>query len=113
VRWLGTGGQLHRLATPLGAYHHHHHFMYASSGPSIGQWWIAHHAGGRLVAGAVKLDDKDDKLGSLRPGEVVEISVRNATDAAALIDKLRSQLVAQHLSPVSIGRLMRDAGVSV
>jgi UDP-glucose 4-epimerase len=112
VRWLGTGGQLHRLATPLGAYHHHH-FMYASSGPSIGQWWIAHHAGGRLIAGAVKLDDNDDKLRPLRPGEVVEVSVRNGSDVGALIAKLRRQLVAQHLSPVSIGRLMRDAGVSV
>jgi hypothetical protein len=87
--------------------------VYASSGPSIGQWWLAHHAGGRLVAGAVKLDGRDDKLGTLHPGEVVEISVSGGSDVATMIEKLRQALVAQHLEPVSIGRLMRDAGVSV
>ncbi len=111
VRWLETGDQLHRLATPLGL--HPHHFMYASSGPSIGQWWLAHHAGGRLVAGAVKLRDGHNTLGRLHPGEVVEITVTNGTDVVGLIDKLRGQLAAQHLVPVPVGRLMRDAGVSV
>ncbi len=53
VRWLETGDQLHRLNSPLGFYHHH--FIYASSGPSIGQWVLAHSAGGKLVAGAVRL----------------------------------------------------------
>jgi UDP-glucose 4-epimerase len=112
VRWLETGDQLRKLARPLGMYHAHHQFMYASSGPSIGQWWLAHSAGGRLVAGAVKVDGKA-KLGTLHPGEVVELSVTGGSDAQALIDKLRRRLVAQHLTPVSLGRLMRDAGVSV
>jgi hypothetical protein len=112
VRWLETGDQLHRLTSPLGFYHHHH-FMYASSGPSIGQWWLAHSAGGRLVAGAVRLSHPNDRLGKLHPGEVVEISVGNGTDVVGLIEKLRRQLAAQHLAPVPVGRLMRDAGVSV
>jgi hypothetical protein len=43
----------------------------------------------------------------------VEISVTNGTDVVALIEKLRRQLAAQHLVPVPVGRLMRDAGVSV
>ena len=112
VRWLETGDQLHRLTSPLGVYRHHH-FMYASSGPSIGQWWLAHHAGGRLVAGAVKLDGKHDKLGALRPGEVVEISLSNGSDPVTMIEALRRELDAQHLTPVPVGRLMRDAGTSV
>jgi len=112
VRWLETGDQLHRLTSPLGVYRHHH-FMYASSGPSIGQWWLAHHAGGRLVAGAVKLDGKHDKLGALRPGEVVEISLSNGSDPVTMIEALRRELDAQHLTPVPVGRLIRDAGASV
>ena len=87
--------------------------MYASSGTSIGQWWLAHSAGGRLVAGAVKLDGKHDKLGTLHPGEVVEISIGSGSGGEAAIDRLRRELDAQHLSPVPVGRLMRDAGVSV
>ena len=55
-----------------------HHFLYASSGPSVGQWWLAHGAGGRLIAGAVKLDDTRRPLGRLHAGEVVEISVHSA-----------------------------------
>ena len=50
VRWLGTRDQLHDILSELGF---DHHFLYASSGPSVGQWWMAHGAGGRLVAGAV------------------------------------------------------------
>jgi len=111
VRWLETGDQLHHLASPLGIYQHHHHFVYASSGPSIGQWWLAHNSGGRLVAGAVRLNDRDDHV-RLRPGEVVEMSVANASDAATLIDTLRGELAAQHLSAVPVSRLMHDAGVS-
>jgi len=109
VRWLETGDQLHRLVTPLGF---HHHFVYSSSGPSLGQWWVAHQSGGRLVAGAVRLDDPTDTA-RLHPGEVVELSVSSAADAAALIDRLRLELSTYHLSAVPVGRLMRDAGVSV
>ncbi len=112
-RWLETGDQLRRLTSPLGIYRPHAHFMYASSGPSIGQWWMAHHAGGRLVAGAVKLDGKNDKLGKLHPGEVVEISASGGADIVSILDQLRNQLDSQHLTPVPVGRLMRDAGVSV
>ncbi len=73
VRWLETGDQLHHLARPLGV--RSHHFVYASNGPSLGQWWVAHNSGGRLVAGAILLDDRDDH-GVLHPGEVVELGPR-------------------------------------
>jgi|GEM_PF-44608 len=110
VRWLETGDQLHRLTSPLGV---HHHFVYASSGPSVGQWWLAHSAGGRLVAGAIRLQDGDDAIGPLRPGELVEISATRPADILRLVGRLHQELVEQHLRAVPVARLLHDAGVSV
>jgi UDP-glucose 4-epimerase len=109
VRWLGTRGQLHRLLRRLG---YGRHFLYASNGPSVGQWWMAHRAGGRLIAGAVRLDDAGDALGTLHAGEVVELRVGNLSDGLALLGKLRQRLGALGLTAVPVGRLMRDAGIS-
>jgi UDP-glucose 4-epimerase len=108
VRWLGTRGQLHRLMGEMGS---HRHFLYASSGPSVGQWWMAHGAGGRLIAGAVRVDDGDDPFGRVHPGEVIEITVTGATNLAPLIDKLQRTLDAAHLRAVPVGRLIQDAGL--
>jgi hypothetical protein len=110
VRWLGTRGTLDRLSDRMG---YGHHFLYASSGPSVGQWLFAHGAGGRLVAGAVKLDDPDDSIGNLRAGEVVELTVRDSSTLLQMLDKLDARLVAEHLRGVPVGRLMRDAGSQV
>jgi UDP-glucose 4-epimerase len=110
VRWLGTRGQLDRLVDAMGF---HHHFLYASNGPSVGQWWLAHGAGGRLVAGAVRLNDGDDTVGRLHPGEVVQLNVGPTGDPGALVEKLRRALLADHLSAVSLGQLMSDAGSQV
>jgi UDP-glucose 4-epimerase len=102
VRWMGTNGQLHRMGF-------RRHFLYASRGPSVGQWWMAHRAGGRLIAGAVRLDH-GDFVGPLRPGEVVELNVSSSSDLLTLVAELRQRLDAQHLAAVPVGRLMRDAG---
>jgi hypothetical protein len=110
VRWLGTRGTLDHLSDRMG---YGHHFLYASSGPSVGQWLFAHGAGGRFVAGAVKLDDPDDSIGNLHPGEVVELTIRDASALLPLLDKLGARLVAEHLHGVPVGRLMRDAGARV
>ncbi len=110
VRWLGTRGELHHLMAAMG---YRHHFLYASSGPSVGQWLVAHGAGGRLVAGAVHLNDQDDPLGELRPGEVVEFTVRNQGELQPLLAKLIGGLRTDHLAGVPVGQLMRDAGSSV
>ena len=107
VRWLGARHELHQLTGPLGDTHH---FLYASSGPSLGQWLVAHGAGGLLVAGAVRLQDSDDSLGSLHPGEVVEFSVGSAGQLATLIGKLVDGLHEDHLAAVPVGRLIHDAG---
>jgi UDP-glucose 4-epimerase len=110
LRWLGTRDQLHDMLNSMGF---GHHFLYASSGPSVGQWWLAHRAGGRLIAGAVKLTDHDDRVGRLRAGEVVELTLTPTTNVAELVDKLRMRLAAEHLAAVPVGRLIRDAGLAV
>jgi hypothetical protein len=107
VRWLGARHQLHQLIGPMGD---SHHFLYASSGPSLGQWLVAHGAGGLLVAGAVRLEDSDDSLGTLHPGEVVEFTVGSAGQLAPLIGKLIDGLHEDHLAAVPVGRLIHDAG---
>jgi hypothetical protein len=110
VRWLGARDQLRDLIAQLGF---HHHFLYASSGPSVGQWWMAHGAGGRLVAGAVRLRDGDDNVGHLHAGEVIEVTVTNSRQCSALIGKLNQGLLNEHLRAVPVAQLMRDAGSSV
>jgi UDP-N-acetylglucosamine:LPS N-acetylglucosamine transferase len=110
VRWLGAREQLHDLGSQLGV---HRHFLYASSGPSVGQWWMAHGAGGRLVAGAVRLDDNDDTVGNLHAGEVIELNLTGSRQVESLVAKLDSRLVTEHLQAVPVGQLIRDAGSSV
>jgi hypothetical protein len=97
---------LHRFAHRMG---YSRHFLYCSSGSSIGQWWMAHGAGGRLVAGAVKLTDRDDSVGALHPGAVVEVTAKDASSLSPLVAKLDSKLRAEHLRAVPLGRLMHDA----
>jgi hypothetical protein len=110
VRWLHTRAQLHRMLQAMGF---GRHFLYASNGPSVGQWWLAHGAGGRLIAGAVRIDDSGDSLGRLHAGEVIELRISESQDSLPLLEKLRSQLAANHMSAVPVGRLMRDAGARV
>ncbi len=106
VRWLGTRGQLRRLTNSMGF---RRHFLYVTQGPSIGQWLLAHGAGGRPIAGAVRLE-RDDTVGRLRAGEVIELNVSSLGDLNPLMTQLRSELNAQHLRAVPVGKLMRDAG---
>ncbi len=110
VRWLETREQLHRLLATMGFTHH---FLYASNGPSVGQWWLAHGAGGRLIAGAVKLSDTDDNVGRLHAGELIQLSLLHASSAAVLMQKLQIELAAEHLQAVPVGQLMRDSGATV
>jgi Glycosyl transferases group 1 len=110
VRWIETGDQLHRV---LGADGQHHDFLYASSGPSVGQWLVAHGDGGRLIGGQVKLTKPSDAVGRLHAGEVVEITVTNISQLQPMLTKLYAALRADHLRGVSVGRLLRDAGFTI
>jgi hypothetical protein len=112
VRWLGTRDFINDLGKTCGL-GHHHHFLYVSSGPSLGQWLFAHGAGGRLVAGAVKIGGHHTALGMLRPGELIEVAVTRPSDVARLVDELAARLHADHLTAVPVARLMSDAGVPV
>ncbi len=109
VRWLQTRGQLRMLLHMSGS---QRHFLYTSSGPSVGQWWLAHGAGGRLIAGAVRMDDANASLGNVHAGEVIELKVSNPADLAPALERLHAKLSTDHLRAVPVGRLMRDAGVS-
>jgi hypothetical protein len=74
---------------------------------------MAHGAGGRLVAGAIRLKDKDDRIGHLRAGEVVELSVTKASQLTMMLGRLDHGLVTFHLRAVPVAQLIRDAGSSV
>ncbi len=105
VRWIGVPGQLHRWMAELGS----HHILYASSAPDLGQWWLAHGAGGRLVGGAVRIEDADDPLGQLRRGEVIEVDASNPQVVLELLAKVELELRAAHLHSVPVSRLLHDA----
>ena len=106
VRWIGVPAQLHRWMNDLGG--GHRHILYASSAPDLGQWWLAHGAGGRLVGGAVKVDDLNDHFGQLRPGEVVEVAAKKPQELLRLLSKLEGGLQAAHLRAVPVARLLHD-----
>ncbi len=108
LRWTRTQVQLHALRLGLGL---GDHFLYASSDPSLGQWFLAHRAGGRLIAGKVRMRDADDLPARLRPGEVIEVAP-NVFDVPAMLARLHTELRARHLSPVPVGQLIHDAGQS-
>ncbi len=110
VRWLGTRDQLHDVLHRMGF---RRHFLYASNGPSVGQWWLAHGAGGHLIAGAVRLRDRDDSVGPLHSGEVIEVTPLSSAYVGVLVQRLENALAADHLVAVPVGRLMRDAGAHV
>jgi processive 1,2-diacylglycerol beta-glucosyltransferase len=110
VRWLGARDQLNDLSSQLGV---GRHFLYASSGPSVGQWWMAHGAGGRLVAGAVRLQGTHDRVGNLHAGEVIELTLTSTRQISALVGKLDHGLLTEHLQAVPVGQLIRDSGSSV
>src|SRR5262249_21392881 len=108
VRWLGTRDQLGDILNQMGF---ERHFLYTSSGPSIGQWWLAHRAGGRLIA-AGHVYDNDDCVGHLRAGEVIELSLGPTTRVDPLLRELSADLSRSGLRAVTVGRLMRDANAT-
>ena len=105
LRWLGTQAYLHRLLHALGF---EHHFFYTSGGYSLGQWLIAHGAGGQPIAGAVKVSG-GAPIGQLHAGEVVELSVNDTQSLVAMLIALHDRLHQEGLHAVPVGELMRDA----
>jgi hypothetical protein len=86
-----------------------HHFFYTSRGFSIGQYLFAHGAGGRPIAGAVRIDG-NEAIGALHAGEVIELNVKNEQSLLPMLIALHHRLREEGLHAVPVGQLMRDAG---
>jgi UDP-glucose 4-epimerase len=110
VGWLQTRGELHRLLRELG---YSRPFLYASNGPSLGQWLFAHNSGGLLVAGAIKLPGSASSLGRLHAGEVIELRVTSVESAMDELYTLSLKLRAHHLRGVPVRQLMSDSGTPI
>jgi hypothetical protein len=107
VGWLHTDRRLRELEHELGW---RHRFLYASSGPSLAQYLLAEHAGGRLVEGKVRLSYPGQMPRRLRAGEVIELRVTSLPVARHQIAALERQLHALHLDAVPVGTLLKDSG---
>jgi hypothetical protein len=110
VGWFHTEAKLHRLERELGL---GRHFVYASNGSSLAQYILAHSAGGRLVAGAVRISHVNQIPSKLKLGEVVEIRPSTIKSQLAQLSALSEQLHDQGLNGVPITTLFKDAGQSV
>jgi UDP-N-acetylglucosamine:LPS N-acetylglucosamine transferase len=110
VSWFSTHHQLRVLCHEVGE---GSHFLYASSGSNVGQWLFAHFGGGKLVAGAVTLQGKDARIGSLHAGQVIELRVTSLRSALAQVQRLSLDLQDRHLQAVRLGELFRDSGTPV
>jgi len=107
VSWIHTRSELGQLT-------HHRHFLYASSGPSLGQWLLAHADGGRLIAGAVRVSDKGGWPHRLYKGEIVELQVKGVADARTLLRRLGQEIRHNGLdAAVPVNSLLTDAGTQV
>ena len=112
ISWAGTPGALRRLEHRLGW---HNHFLYASSGPSIAQYLLAHGAGGKPVAGKVQITGKTRVLPrrALRRGEVIELRVTDVSTALHQLQRLEAELRGMHLQPVPVQKLVQGSGTPV
>jgi len=110
VSWFDTSAKLHRLEHEMGS---GHHFLYASSGPSLAQWLLAHGAGGQYVSGAFHISHVNQVKQvrrKLHVGDVVEIRPGDDSAVLAQVHALLKQLHEQHLSAVPVGTLLKDSG---
>jgi UDP-glucose 4-epimerase len=110
VGWLHTEARLHRLEHELGA---GRHFLYASSGLSVAQWYLAQKAGGRPVGGAVRISHLSQVPSKIRIGDVVEIRPSTTRSELAQLGALSDQIHDQGVKGVDVPTLFKDAGQSV
>jgi UDP-glucose 4-epimerase len=110
VGWMHTGHTLRQLEQELGW---RNQFLYASNGPSLAQYLLAKRAGGRLVAGKVRLSKAGQMPSSLRAGEVIELRVSNLPTARHQLAELERQLHQHHLDAVPVSTLLKDSGTAV
>ena len=110
IGWVHTDPTLRELERPLGW---HHKFLYASSGPSLAQYFLAKGVGGQPVAGKVRISKLSQLPRSLSKGEIVELRVTSLSAARRQLDQLERELRDRKLYAVPVGKLLQDSGASV
>jgi hypothetical protein len=87
------------------------HYAVPSDGFTLGQYVLAHGVGGSPVAPAIRYHEGNQL--SLRPGEIIEVSLDPSTARpAATINSLIDQLRQRRLRALTLGALMRGAARS-
>ena len=77
---------------------------------SIGQYLLAHAAGGSPVRGAAQVNP-GDQVGDLRRGEIVEMSANPASPAwPSTLDSLGRRLTRGGLTGVTVSELVNSGG---
>jgi UDP-glucose 4-epimerase len=115
IGWVDTDHRLHQLdlrqlERKLGW---GHHFLYASTGPSLAQYLLAHGAGGKFVAGKIHLNKPSELPRTIAAGEVIELRVTNVRLAYHQLRELAGELRRHHLDAVPVGTLLKDSGTPV
>ena len=118
INWMATRRELHQILARLG-FRGHHHFLYASTGPSLGQWLFAHGTGGRLVAGALQVGGagwhgwSHTDLQHLHAGAVIAVRFSSVTGARHELALIAAALRRHHLRAVPVSKLLQDSGTPV
>jgi UDP-glucose 4-epimerase len=106
VRWIGTRGQIHRAAKDLGI-SGHVYYAVPGRGFTLAQDLLGHTAGATPVAGGVRLAPYG-RLGDVRRGALLEVSVPDAPGWRGWVDSLCGQIRARGLSAVPAATLVRS-----
>ena len=114
---LGSGGPFHSLETRDRLSHAAvalglgRNFLYEPDRDfSIGQYLLAHAAGGSPVRGAAQVNP-GDQVGDLRRGEIVEMSANPASPAwPSTLDSLGRRLTRGGLTGVTVSELVNSGG---
>ncbi|HET9073443.1 MAG TPA: NAD-dependent epimerase/dehydratase family protein [Solirubrobacteraceae bacterium] len=117
INWLATPHELRQMTEGLGI-RWHHPFLYASSGPSLGQWLFAHGTGGRLVAGRLQVGPgwrgwDRGTLANLHAGAVIAVRFSSLRQAVDELAKVADELHRHHLRAVPVSQLLHDSGTPV
>lgn len=110
VRWLGTRGQLKRMEKQLGL---SGHVYYAEPGKgfTLGQYLMGRTAGGKVVAGAVRVSGPADQGRPPHAGDVVEVAADgDAQTWSATLDGVLDRLDRARLHAVTVNALLAERG---
>jgi hypothetical protein len=107
TRSLTTRSRLRREAAKLG-FHHRFYYLMPRSGYTLGQYVASRTVGASPVSGAVKVapGGSADKMGPVRSGEVVVVTLDSDTSSnMSRLDSVPDSLRAQGLSAATLQEL--------